>query len=231
MAKEATVLLVEDDAAIVELVRYTVERAGFAFVQADSAEQALARLNESLIDVALIDWMLPGMSGLALAQRLRRESRTRGIAIIMLTARAEESDRVAGLDSGADDYLVKPFSPRELVSRIRAVLRRRAPEHGQETLAVGPLQLNPQTHTVTLADHRLSLAPTEFKLLRVLMAQPGRVFTRTQLLDKVWGDAAFIEERTVDVHVRRLRVALGEQGEALLETVRGVGYRVATPAS
>lgn len=230
MAKTTHILFVEDDSAIVELVRYTVERAGFEFAHAGSAEQAIAHINETLPDVVLIDWMLPGMSGLALAQRLRREARTRGVGIIMLTARVEESDRIAGLEYGADDYLTKPFSPRELLARIRAVLRRRAPELGLETLSVGPLALDPETYTVTLQHRRLELAPTEFRLLRVLMAQPGRVFTRPQLLDKVWGDAAFIEERTVDVHVRRLRVALGAQGESLLETVRGVGYRLAAPA-
>jgi two-component system phosphate regulon response regulator PhoB len=230
MAKATQILFVEDDHAIVELVRYTVERAGFELMHAGSAEQALTHINQALPDVVLIDWMLPGMSGLALAQRFRREARTRGVGIIMLTARVEESDRITGLDYGADDYLTKPFSPRELIARVRAVLRRRAPELGLETLSVGPLALDPETYTVTLEKRRLDLAPTEFRLLRVLMAQPGRVFTRPQLLDKVWGDAAFIEERTVDVHVRRLRVALGTQGESLLETVRGVGYRLAMSA-
>jgi two-component system phosphate regulon response regulator PhoB len=230
MAERANVLFVEDDLAIVELVRYTVGRAGFDFAHAGSAEEAVAQINQTLPEVVLIDWMLPGMSGLALAQRLRREARTRNVGIIMVTARGEEADRIVGLEHGADDYLAKPFSPRELVARIRAVLRRRVPERGLETLSVGRLALNPETYTVTLDSRRLELAPTEFRLLRVLMAQPGRVFTRPQLLDKVWGESAFVEERTVDVHVRRLRVALGTQGEALLETVRGVGYRLAAPA-
>ena len=223
---ETTVLLVEDDPAIVELTRITLEGAGFGVIDAATAEQALDRLKTVLPDVALIDWMLPGMSGLALAQRIRAEPRTQKLPIIMVTARAQETDRVTGLDQGADDYLTKPFSPRELVARIRAVLRRRSRDEALEAVVVGPLVLDPSSHTVRLRNHDLKVGPTEFKLLRFLMAQPGRAFTRAQLLDKVWGDHVFIEERTVDVHVRRLRLALGADAGALVETVRGIGYRL-----
>jgi len=224
-----TILVVEDDEAIHELVRFTLEDAGFEAMHAATAEKAIAALNDRLPDLVLIDWMLPGMSGLQLAQRIGADSRLRGLPIIMVTARAQEADRVAGLEQGADDYLTKPFSPRELVARIRAVLRRRAPERGQEPLLVGRLRLDPASHAVTLDGRTLEMGPTEFKLLRFLMSQPGRVFTRAQLLDKVWGDHVFIEERTVDVHVRRLRVALGTDAEQLIETVRGVGYKLARP--
>lgn len=223
----STILVVEDDPAISELVRFTLESAGFAVCHVTSAEQALAAVAERLPDLALLDWMLPGMSGLALAQKLATDPRSRDLPIIMLTAKAQESDRVAGLEQGADDYLTKPFSPRELVARVRAVLRRRAPDRSQETLQVGALKLDPTSHTVSWDERSLEMGPTEFRLLRFLMSQPGRVFSRAQLLDKVWGDHVFIEERTVDVHVRRLRVALGADAEHLLETVRGVGYRLA----
>jgi two-component system phosphate regulon response regulator PhoB len=223
----STILVVEDDPAISELVRFTLESAGFEVCHVTSAEQALAAVAERLPDLALLDWMLPGMSGLALAQKLAGDPRSRDLPIIMLTAKAQESDRVAGLEQGADDYLTKPFSPRELVARVRAVLRRRAPDRSQETLQVGALKLDPTSHTVSWGDRALDMGPTEFRLLRFLMSQPGRVFSRAQLLDKVWGDHVFIEERTVDVHVRRLRVALGADAEHLLETVRGVGYRLA----
>ena len=226
MANVTTVLVVEDDPAIHELVRFTLEGAGFGVVHAASAEQAIDLVNAVLPDIVLVDWMLPGMSGLALAQRLRAEARSRALPIIMVTARAAESDRVAGLEQGADDYLTKPFSPRELVARVRAVLRRRTPEQSDEVLTVGPLRLDPVSHTVSLNGQRLEVGPTEFRLLRFLLTQPERVFTRAQLLDRVWGDHVFIEERTVDVHVRRLRLALGTENEDLVETVRGVGYKL-----
>ena len=179
--------------------------------------------------MVLIDWMLPKVSGLALAQQLRAAPRTAKLPLIMVTAKGEEGDRVAGLESGADDYLVKPFSPRELVARIQAVLRRRAPHAAEMTLAVGPLQLDPISYEVTLDGRAVELASAEFKLLRFFMAHPGRVFSRAQVLDQVWGDHVFIEERTVDVHIRRLRQALGPKGEQLLETVRGAGYKLAVP--
>lgn len=221
------VLVVEDDPAIQVLLRFTLEKSGFEVAIVDSAEDGAVALARALPDVVLIDWMLPRMSGLAFARQLRRDARCAHLPIILVTARGEEGDRVEGLESGADDYLVKPFSPRELVARINAVLRRRAPHAAETPLRAGALRLDPGSHEVTLNGLRLDMAPTEFRLLRFLMAHPGRVFSRAQLLDKVWGDHVFIEERTVDVHVRRLRLALGEAGESLIETVRGAGYRLA----
>jgi two-component system phosphate regulon response regulator PhoB len=225
------VLVVEDDPAIRELIRFSLGKAGMTVATAESAEAAQAELDAALPDIVLIDWMLPGSSGLSLARRLREAPRTEKLPIIMVTARGEEADRVSGLEHGADDYMVKPFSPRELVARIQAVLRRRAPHVADATLVAGPLRLDPVTHEVTLHDHAIQLAPTEFKLLRFLMAHPGRVFGRSQMLDQVWGDHVFIEERTVDVHVRRLRQALGHEGEHLVETVRGAGYKLLVPKS
>ncbi len=221
------VLVVEDDAAIQALLDFTLKKAGFEATIVASAEAGAAALSIALPDIVLIDWMLPKMSGIAFARQLRRDARSAGLPIIMVTARGEEGDRVEGLESGADDYLVKPFSPRELVARIQAVLRRRAPHVAETALSVGSLRLDPSTHQVTLDGRRLDMAPTEFRLLRFLMANPGHVFNRAQLLDKVWGDHVFIEERTVDVHVRRLRQALGAEGESFVETVRGAGYRLA----
>lgn len=223
----ARILVVEDDPAIQELIRFTLEKAGLQAALAGSAEEALAQLKEALPDVVLIDWMLPRMSGLALARQLRDATRTEKLPLIMVTARGEEADRVAGLEQGADDYLVKPFSPRELVARIQAVLRRRAPHAAETKLVAGPLLLDPLSYEVTLGGLAVDLAPTEFKLLRFFMAHPGRVFTRAQVLDQVWGDHVFIEERTVDVHIRRLRQALGPDGEQMIETVRGAGYKLA----
>lgn len=223
------VLVVEDDPAIQELIRFTLEKAGMKAAVAASAEEALAALKAALPDAVLIDWMLPKMSGLALARQLRESARTEKLPLIMVTARGEEADRVAGLEQGADDYLVKPFSPRELLARIQAVLRRRTPHAAETTLVAGSLHLDPISYEVTLEGHPVDLAPTEFKLLRFFMAHPGRVFTRPQVLDQVWGDHVFIEERTVDVHIRRLRQALGPQGEQLIETVRGAGYKLSLP--
>ena len=223
------VLVVEDDPAIQELIRFTLQKAGLKPIAALSGEDAQAALNAELPDVVLIDWMLPKMSGLALARELRGAPRTAKLPLIMVTAKGEEGDRVAGLEGGADDYLVKPFSPRELVARIQAVLRRRAPHAADMSLAVGPLQLDPISYEVTLDGRAVELASAEFKLLRFFMAHPGRVFSRAQVLDQVWGDHVFIEERTVDVHIRRLRQALGPKGEALLETVRGAGYKLTLP--
>lgn len=225
----STVLVVEDDAAIFELIRFTLAEAGFCVLHTSTAEEAQARLSEVLPDVVVLDWMLPAKSGLDLARAIRAERRTQRLPIIIVTARAEEADRVEGLEHGADDYLVKPFSPRELVARVRAVLRRRAPELSREVLEVGGLKLNTATHSVTLFGQAVEISPTEFKLLRFLLAHPSRVFTRTQLLAKVWGDYSQIEERTVDVHMRRLRCSLGTRGEAFIETVRGVGYRLSRP--
>ncbi len=225
-----TVLVVEDDPAIQELVGFTLSHAGFGVIITGSAEEALERIGEILPDIALVDWMLPGVSGIVLAQRLRSQLRTRDLPIIMLTARATETDRVTGLEQGADDYVVKPFAPRELVARIRAVLRRRAPEQGNDVLEVGPIRLDARSHVVSVAGAPVEIGPTEFRLLRFLLAHPERVFSRAQLLDKVWGDHVFIEERTVDVHMRRLRLTLGAGADAWLVTVRGAGYKLARPA-
>jgi two-component system phosphate regulon response regulator PhoB len=180
----------------------------------------------------VLDWMLPDQSGLALARRWRADSRTQGLPIIMLTARGEESDKIAGLDAGADDYLTKPFSTQELMARIRAVLRRKAPEALEEAVSAGHLKVDPATRRVIAGDQELRLGPTEFKLLHFLVTHPERVHSRKQLLDRVWGDHVFIEERTVDVHVKRLRDALAPaRCASMIETVRGVGYRLVRPSS
>jgi two-component system phosphate regulon response regulator PhoB len=225
-----TILVVEDEPAIRELLRVNLVDAGYDVQEAADAESAQGLLNAALPDLLLLDWMLPGQSGLAWAKQLRADNRTRDIPIIMVTARSEESDRVAGLEAWVDDYVTKPFSPRELKARIKSVLRRRAPEAAQETLSAGPLKLDPVTHRVTVDERVVVMGPTEFRLLRYLLARPERVHSRAQLLDQVWGDHVYIEERTVDVHIRRLRVALEPFGAAdLIETVRGSGYRLAAP--
>ncbi len=225
----ATVLIVEDEPAILELVAVNLEHAGFATLRARSAEQASRLLADILPDVVLLDWMLPGQSGVALARRLRGEARTRELPLIFLTARAEEPDKIAGLEAGADDYITKPFSTRELVARIRAVLRRRKPQHGDAPVEISGLRLDPVAHRVTGNGEPLSFGPTEFRLLHYLMTHPNRVYSRVQLLDEVWGDHVFIEERTVDVHIRRLRQGLAPTGhDALIETVRGSGYTLRT---
>ena len=197
---------------------------------APDAETARERLNGALPALVLLDWMLPGQSGLALAKELRAAARTRDLPIIMVTARSEEADKIAGLEAWVDDYVTKPFSPRELKARIKAVLRRRSPETVQEPLQAGAVTLDPSTHRVTAGGAPVPLGPTEFRLLRFFLARPERVHTRTQLLDHVWGDHVYIEERTVDVHIRRLRLALEPFGQdGLIETVRGSGYRLAVP--
>jgi len=223
----ATVLVVEDEPAIQELIAYNLRQAGHTVLCADSAEQAMAMVNDALPDLLLLDWMLPGMSGIEFARKLRREARTKTIPIIMLTARAEEDDKVAGLGIGSDDYITKPFSPRELIARIQAVLRRRAPEMADEMVEIGGLRLDPATHRVSVRDHEVALGPTEFRLLHFLMIHPERVHSRSQLLDRVWGDHVFVEDRTVDVHIRRLRKALeAVDKDGLVQTVRGSGYRL-----
>ncbi|MEO8486976.1 MAG: phosphate regulon transcriptional regulator PhoB [Betaproteobacteria bacterium] len=225
-----TILVVEDEPAILELLKVNLADAGYAVHAAPDAESARRILQGALPDLVLLDWMLPGQSGLALARALRADARTRELPIIMVSARSEEADRVAGLEAWVDDYVTKPFSPRELKARIKAVLRRRAPEAAQEPLVVGSIRLDPATHRVTVDGKPLHLGPTEFKLLRFLLARPERVHTRAQLLDQVWGDHVYIEERTIDVHVRRLRVALEPFGvQDMIETVRGAGYRIAAP--
>ena len=218
------ILIVEDEPAIAELIAVNLRHNGFQPVWTIDAETAQRELDEILPDAILLDWMLPGESGLALARKWRAAARTKAVPILMLTARGDEPDRVAGLDAGADDYIVKPFSPRELLARIRAVLRRRVPEASGGVVKMGDLQLDADTHRVNLADKPLKVGPTEFKLLQYLMRHPERVHSRGALLDKVWGDHVYIEERTVDVHVKRLRESLGDAGN-MIETVRGAGYR------
>jgi two-component system phosphate regulon response regulator PhoB len=225
-----TILVVEDEPAIMELLTVNLADAGYAVQAAPDAETALALLKEALPDLVLLDWMLPGVSGLAFAKQLRADTRTKDLPVIMVTARTDEADRVAGLEAWVDDYVTKPFSPRELKARIKSVLRRRAPEAAQEPLTAGPLHLDPATHRVTVGGTPVPLGPTEYRLLRFFLARPERVHSRTQLLDHVWGDHVYIEERTVDVHIRRLRLALEPFGQdGLIETVRGSGYRLAAP--
>ena len=230
MSNNASILVVEDEPAIMELLRVNLVDAGYdvrAVADAEAAEREIARAVPTLV---LLDWMLPRKSGLAFARELRTSARTRLLPIIMVTARTDEADKVAGLEAWVDDYVTKPFSPRELKARIKAVLRRRAPETAQEPLAAGVLTLDPVTHRVEADGTTVPLGPTEFRLLRFLMARPERVHSRAQLLDQVWGNDAYIEERTVDVHIRRLRQALEPVGQdGLIETVRGSGYRLAVP--
>jgi two-component system phosphate regulon response regulator PhoB len=223
---QSNILVVEDEPAIQELIAVNLEHAGHSVTRTSSAEQAEDEIRRALPDVVVLDWMLPGQSGVALARRLRADSRTRDLPIIVLTARVAEQDKVAGLEAGADDYITKPFSPRELLARIKAVLRRRAPQLTDDRLQVAGLVLNPATHRVTGNDEVINLGPTEFRILHFFMSHTERVYSRTQLLDEVWGDHVFVEERTVDVHIRRLRMALSVSGhDALVETVRGAGYR------
>ena len=219
------VLVVEDEKAIAELISVNLRHHGMSAVLAEDGDAAQAAIVDVLPDVILLDWMLPGQSGLVLAKRWRSDPRTKHTPILMLTARGDEPDKIAGLDAGADDYITKPFSTQELLARIRAVLRRRAPEQASDVVRIGALQLDGSTHRVTYQDTPLKLGPTEFKLLNYLMHHAERVHSRNQLLDRVWGDHVFIEERTVDVHVKRLREALGAAA-AMVETVRGVGYRL-----
>ncbi|MBN9322210.1 MAG: phosphate regulon transcriptional regulator PhoB, partial [Delftia acidovorans] len=220
MKKMPMVLIVEDEPAIAELIAVNLRHNGFQPVWAEDGVTAQRELDAVLPDVILLDWMLPGASGLSLARKWRADSRTKAVPILMLTARGDEPDKVAGLDAGADDYITKPFSTQELLARIRAVLRRRAPEQIQDKVNIGELVLDAAAHRVSWQGDMIKVGPTEFKLLHYLMKHPERVHSRAQLLDKVWGDHVFIEERTVDVHVKRLREALGMAG-ALIETVRG----------
>jgi len=223
----ASILVVEDEPAIQELVAYTCSSNGYEVRRAESVAGAREAIGQQLPDLVLLDWMLPDRSGVELLKDLRAEERTRAVPVIMLTARGSEADRVVGLDTGADDYVVKPFSPRELMSRMRAVLRRRAPQHAGEALRYGPLAIDPTRHEVSADGKPVKMGLAEFKLLSFLASQPERVFTRSQLLDNVWGDHVFIEERTVDVHVLRLRKALTPAGaQNLVQTVRGIGYRL-----
>ncbi|HJV12121.1 MAG TPA: phosphate regulon transcriptional regulator PhoB [Burkholderiales bacterium] len=225
----ATVLVVEDEPQIQELLAVNLEHSGHKVLRAASAEEAEAAIRKALPDVLVLDWMLPGESGVAFARRLRTNERTRDLPILMLTARAMEQDKISGLEAGADDYLTKPFSPKELAARIKAVLRRRAPQLSGDAVEAEGLRLDPATRRVSANGQRVELAPSEFRLLHFFMTHPERVYTRAQLLDHVWGDHVFIEERTVDVHIRRLRKALAATGhDRLIDTVRGSGYSFRT---
>ena len=225
------VLIVEDEAALVELLRYNLAQSGFRVGVAGDGEEALRSVQEDVPDLILLDWMLPLMSGIEVCRQLRRQTGTANVPIIMLTARGEEGDRIRGLDAGADDYVSKPFSPTELVARIRAVLRRIRPALADEALGYADIVMDLVAHRVTRAGKPLHLGPTEFRLLRHFMEHPGRVFSREQLLDSVWGKDVYVEARTVDVHIRRLRMALnGESNTDLIRTVRAAGYALdATP--
>jgi two-component system phosphate regulon response regulator PhoB len=227
----ATVLVVEDEPAIQELIAFNLKQSGHVALTAPSAESAERMIKETLPDLILLDWMLPGMSGIEFARRLKADAFTKSIPLIMLTARGEEQDKVKGLETGADDYVTKPFSPRELSARIKAVLRRRAPQMTDDRVEVAGLALDPITHRVTGNGIAVDLGPTEFRLLHFLMTHPERVHSRTQLLDSVWGNQVYVEERTVDVHIRRLRRALEPtQHDRLVQTVRGAGYRLSQRA-
>ncbi|HYD57768.1 MAG TPA: phosphate regulon transcriptional regulator PhoB [Burkholderiales bacterium] len=226
----ATILVVEDEPAIQELIAVNLEHSGHRVVRASSAEEARRAIRERLPDVVVLDWMLPGESGLALARALRSDERTGALPIILLTARAMEQDKISGLEAGADDYLTKPFSPRELEARIRAVLRRRAPQLSGDAVEIGGLRLDPAAKRLTAGGKPVDMGPTEFRLLHYFMTHPDRIYTRAQLLDQVWGDHVFIDERTVDVHIRRLRKALEPSGhDRLIDTVRGSGYGLRKP--
>jgi two-component system phosphate regulon response regulator PhoB len=227
----SSILIVEDEPSIAELIAVNLSHAGFLPVRAFQTEQASQLMKEVLPDLVVLDWMLPGKSGVQFAKELRSNERTKDIPIILLTARSEEMDKIAGLEAGADDYLTKPFSPKELVARIRAVLRRRSPQLADEVVQINNLRLDPVSHRVLATNGvdevSLDLGPTEFRLLHFFMTHPERVHSRGQLLDKVWGDHVFVEERTVDVHIKRLRAALAPSNcQNLIETVRGSGYRL-----
>ena len=223
----AHILIVEDEPAIGELIAVNLRHAGYTPVLVHDAAAARQQIDATLPDLLLLDWMLPDSPGVDLARRLRADARTRELPIIMLTARAQEGDKLVGFEVGVDDYITKPFSPRELLARVKAMLRRAAPMAADEAIEIGGLRLDPVTFRVSAAGETLSLSPTEFRLLHYLMTQPDRVLTRARLLDNVWGDHVFIEERTVDVHIRRLRLALQPTGhDRLVETVRGGGYRM-----
>lgn len=221
------ILIVDDESDVREMVAFTLKRQGFHIITAEDSTSALEKLGEILPDLILLDWMLPDISGVDLARRLKGDERYEDIPIIMLTARVEEDDKIRGLDAGADDYITKPFSPRELGARINAVMRRTSPSHSKDIINVSGLALDQKGHRVHAHDTEINLGPTEFKLLQFLMAHPDRVFSRTQLLDRIWGNNVYIEERTVDVHIRRLRKALEPvEYDRMIQTVRGAGYRL-----
>ena len=226
------ILVVEDDPAIREMLRFVLQQNQFEITESEDAESAFSLIQERPPSLILLDWMLPGMSGVDLARKLKRRRETRNLPVIMITAKGEEEDMVRGLDSGADDYVTKPFSPRELIARIRAVLRRALPHENDEAVGVESLLLDPTTHRVTIHGVRVEIGPTEFRLLHFFMTHQDRVYSRNQLLDWVWGTNSFVEERTVDVYVRRLRKVLESQHyDDMLQTIRGVGYRFSQRAA
>ncbi|BBP42884.1 phosphate regulon transcriptional regulator PhoB [Thiosulfativibrio zosterae] len=224
---EQTILVVEDEAAIRDMLNFTLSAANYKVMEAPNAETAWQMLNQTQPDCVLLDWMLPGVSGVALAQRIRNHEKFATMPIVLLTARGDESDQVQGFEAGADDYVVKPFSPRALVARIKALLRRQTSElEFVDVLAQGALRLDLSSYRFTAGDNEVKLGPTEFKLMQFFMSHPNRVYTRLQLLDQVWGEHVVVEERTVDVHIRRLRKLLEPVGQAdMIQTVRGAGYR------
>ncbi len=223
---ETRILVVEDEQAIRDLIAFGLRRAGYQVDLAEDSQQAKSRIGDRRPDLMLVDWMLPDMSGLELTRQLRRDATTRDIPMIMLTARAEESDKVAGLEGGVDDYMTKPFSARELIARIQAVLRRSAPAGSEDRIEVEGLTLDQAGHRVLASGKTVSLGPTEYRLLAFLMTHPDRVYSRSQLLDRIWGGNVYVEERTVDVHIRRLRKALeASDYDRFVQTVRGAGYR------
>jgi two-component system phosphate regulon response regulator PhoB len=220
------ILIVEDEKPIREMIAFGLRRAGFDVLEAEDCKAARARIADKRPDLLLVDWMLPDMSGLELTRSLKRDKETREVPVIMLTARADEQDKVSGLEGGADDYVTKPFSPRELLARINAVLRRTLPNGTEERIEIGGLVLDGASHRVTAGDETVVLGPTEFRMLSFFMTHPERVYSRNQLLDRVWGGNVYVEERTVDVHIRRLRKALSAFGyDKFIQTVRGAGYR------
>lgn len=223
----ANILIVEDEESILELIAINLHQAGFNPIRSLNAEYAENLIREALPDLIILDWMLPGMSGVEFAKRVRGNPNTKNIPIIMLTAKSDESNKLKGLDTGADDYMTKPFSPKELIARIKAVLRRKTPELVDEPISIRGLTLNPNKHLLQYNNKTITIGPTEFKLLNFFMKNPDRVFSRNQILDKIWGNKSDIDDRTVDVHIKRLRDTLKMSGqESLIKTIRGIGYRL-----
>ena len=223
----ANILIVEDEESILELIAINLHQAGFNPIRSLNAEYAETLIREALPDLIILDWMLPGMSGVEFAKRVRGNPNTKNIPIIMLTAKSDESNKLKGLDTGADDYMTKPFSPKELIARIKAVLRRKSPELVDEPISIKGFTLDPNKHLLQYNDKTITIGPTEFKLLNFFMKNPDRVFSRNQILDKIWGNKSDIDDRTVDVHIKRLRDTLKISGqESLIKTIRGIGYRL-----